>query len=148
MVDQVTAAMRELAAELKTTNKKFASAVRKEIRKAVTEAGADLVADVKAAASWSKRIPAATYIRPNFTARSAGIRIVVNRRKAPHARPLEMGNGTGGSTFTHPVFGNRDDLVKQPMHPFFFKTIDGKSKQVEGKFLDAIDKACRDAKFR
>ena len=128
-------------AELKSCSKKYASAVRKQIRAAVTEAGADIVAQVRREASWSTRIPAATTIRPNFTAKSAGIRIVTNRRKAPHARPYEMGNvsptelvnGTGGRMATR---------------PFFFTAIEKTDKATEQRFLDAIDAACREAGFR
>lgn len=129
--------------ELKSCSKKYASAVRKQIRAAVTEAGADIVAQVRREASWSTRIPAATTIRPNFTARSAGIRIVTNRRKAPHARPLEFGNKDGNPDVLENGTGG-----KMPTRPFFFKAIEKTDKATEQKFLDAIDKACREAGFR
>jgi len=146
MGDRIEVKMQGIVQELKLVDKKFASAVRKEIRRAVTDAGTDIVGKVRAEASWSKRIPAATTIRPNFTAKSAGVRIVTNRRKAPHARPLE-GVG-GGRTFTHPLFGNKDDLINQPVRPFFFKAIEKATPATERKFDAAINEALRTAGFR
>jgi len=143
MTSAIRAEMSGIAGELKSCSKKYASAVRKEIRAAVQEAGADLVGKVRAEASWSSRIPAATTIRPNFSSRRAGITIVTNRRKAPHARPYEMGNHAGGGdTFVNGTGG------RVHVRPFFFRAIDRADKATEKRFLDAIDKACRDAGFR
>ena len=143
MTSAIRAEMSGIAGELKSCSKKYASALRKEIRAAVQEAGADILAKAKAEASWSSRIPDATYIRPNFTSRSAGVRLVVNRRKAPHARPLEFGNKDGDPDILTNGTGG-----KMATHPFFFKSVDALDAQTKQKFLDAIDKACRDAGFR
>lgn len=156
-MDGVNASMRDIVAQLKDTEKKFASAVRKQIRAGVTAAGADIVEAVRSEASWSGRIPAATTIRPNFTARSAGVRVSVNRRKAPHARTLEFGNydaSPGAATFKHPVFGRRRLLgrlyvtAKQNKRPFFFKATQKQTPAMEQQFLDAIDTAVRAAGFK
>lgn len=148
MADGVSIEMKGIVEELKLVDKKFASAVRKQIRAAITEAGADIVAIVRVSASWSNRIPAATTMRANFTVKSAGVRIVTNRNRAPHARALEFGNhgGGGGTTFTHPVFGK--GTTTQPMRPYFFKSIEKRTPAVERKFLSAIDEATRAAGFR
>lgn len=140
--------MRDLVAEMRLVDKKFASAVRKEIRAAITEAGAEIVAKVRASASWSSRIPGAVSLRPNFTARSAGVRIVVNRRKAPHAGIYELGNkgASDAATFTHPVFGKGEAV--QATRPFFFTSIERQTPDTERRVLAAIDQACRDAGFR
>lgn len=143
MAGAIEADMRGIGEDLKVCSKKYASALRKEIRAAVNEAGADILAKARAEASWSSRIPDAMYIRPNFTARSAGIRLVVNRRKAPHARPLEFGNKDGNPDVLENGTGG-----KMPTHPFFFKSVDALDGATKQKFLDAIDKACRDAGFR
>lgn len=82
----------KLSRDLKTVDKKFAAAVRKNIRVAAAEGGAELVAAVKASASWSTRIPAATSLAVTFSTRKAGARIKVDKKKAPHARPYEQGS--------------------------------------------------------
>jgi hypothetical protein len=92
MGEPVHVDLTELARDLKDVDKKFATAVRKNIRTAVAASGADLLAVVKSAASWSTRIPAATSITTSFSTRAAGIALKVNRRKASHARAYEMGN--------------------------------------------------------
>ena len=152
-------ALRQLGQELKEVDKKFASQIRKAVRTAVTEAGADIVAEARQEASFSRRIPGAIYVRPNFSVRSAGIRIVVNRREAPHARVLEFGNYDAPPTrpfFYHPVFGHKKGIrvgnvagiAKQNKHEFFFKAIKKKDAATEKRFLDAIDAACREVGFR
>ena len=78
--------------QLKETDKLFAAGIKKRLREAVSLAGTDLVSAMKSEASWSSRIPAATSIATTFGAKKASIRIRVDRKKAPHARGLEMGN--------------------------------------------------------
>jgi hypothetical protein len=146
-----TDALRSIGQELRSMERKQASAVRKAIRAAVTEAGTDVANAVKASASSQglNKAAGAVYVRPNFSNRSAGVRVVVNRRKAPYARPMEMGNregGNGRSWFWHPVFGRKTRLgtrvtTKQPKRPFFFKAIDRSTPDLDRKFFDAITKA-------
>ena len=83
--------------QLKETDKLFAAGVKKRLRDAVSLAGTDLVSAIKAEASWSRYIPAATSIAMTFGAKRASIRIRVDRKKAPHARGLEFGNSTAFS---------------------------------------------------
>ena len=49
----------------------------------------------------------------------------------PIAKLYEVGNKGrgGGSTFRHPVFGNRENWVDQPRYPFLAAA--GKAKQVQ-----------------
>lgn len=84
-------------ASLRDTDKKFAAAMKKRMREAVSEAGAGLVSAIRSEASWSHRIPAATSIAATFGAKKSSIRIKVDKNKAPHARGLEFGNSTAFS---------------------------------------------------
>jgi hypothetical protein len=89
---------------------------------------------VRRNASWSGRIPGAVRAQPFFTAKRAGVRIIVDAKAAPEARPLEHG-GNGGE-FRHPVFGGgnktRDQWtwVEQPARPFFYAALE-RSVEIE-----------------
>lgn len=128
-------------------SKTFASSLRKELRAAVTELGADHVARVKSAATSEglHRAADAVYIRPNFSLKSAGVRIVVSRAKAPYARPMEMGNQGGSESET--TFRNGKGGV-QAKRPFFFGTLKKLEPMDEAAFVTAADIICREAGFR
>jgi hypothetical protein len=98
-----------------------------ELRRGVREAALPAVRAVQEAASWSPRISAAVKAKPFFTAKRAGVTIVVDASRAPEARPLEHG-GEGG-TFRHPVYGTKT-WVDQPAQPFFYASIE-RSVEVE-----------------
>lgn len=85
-------ALTDLSSQMKTVDKAFANAVRKNLRAGVSDAGSDVLGKVKAAAAWSARIPAATRLTVRYNTKGASIRIQVDHNKAPHARPLEVGN--------------------------------------------------------
>lgn len=96
-------------------------------------------------ASWSTRIPAATRVSIGFTKRNPGVSIVVNRRRAPGARPFEHG-GTEG-TFRHPVFGHRDRWVTQKARPFLYRAAAEEAPEAERRIAAAVDKVTREAGF-
>jgi hypothetical protein len=121
--------------------KQQAAALRRRLK-----AAADPIrAQVRANASWSRRIPGAVSIGTKFTKRSTGVFIKVNSKRAPHARPLEN-NGQPG-TFRHPVFG-RDVWVVQRARPFFFADTARHMPQVEQAAIEAINDAARAVGFR
>jgi hypothetical protein len=102
-----------------------------ELRRGVREAATPAVRAVQASASWSSRIPGAVKAQPFFTAKRAGVRIVVDAKAAPEARPLEHQGKEG--TFRHPVFaraGRPRVWVSQPARPFFYGQIE-RSVEVE-----------------
>jgi hypothetical protein len=109
----VSVDLTQLSRELKETDKKFAAAVRRNIRTAVSAAGAGVLAEVKSAASWSSRIPAATRVAVVFSTKKAGATIKTDHRAAPHARPYEMGNK---NTFSADVINQHGG----------FKTVNGR----------------------
>lgn len=138
--------LRKLAADLKELagGKKLVAALRKNLRAAAGPA-AD---QVRRNASWSSRIPGAVGVQPRFTSKNPGVSVVVNARKAPHARPLESGSARNRGTVRHPVFGSRENWVSQPTRPFFFNQLEQHMPAVEKAVLDAMDEAARSAGFR
>lgn len=87
------------------------------LRPAMRESGQELLADGhRRAGRWSTRIPGAMRVQVSFTHRWAGVSLVVDRNKAPHARPYE--GILGDASFRRPVFGHQDRWVVQPTRPF------------------------------
>ncbi len=119
--------------------------LRKQLRPALKKGAEPILAQAKANASWSTRIPKATRIATTFTKKRAGVAIRTSAKKAPHARPHEN-LGKPGS-FRHPVyalprkremvFGReipgafRDTRwVNQKARPFLFPAVEAKGDAV------------------
>jgi hypothetical protein len=152
MVASLQVDMTRLVLEMRMVDKKFAASLRREIRAACLELGDDVLRKMKSATGWSTgkkhgtSIPDATTLRPNFSLRSAGVRIVTNRSKAPHAGPFDLGNHGDGKegegTFTN---GHHGAIQKRP---FFYKSAREIEPQAEARILAAMDIICREAGFR
>lgn len=179
MADLISIRLGDLGRQLKETDKAFATQVRRQVRKAVGEAGADVLGAIRAEAStFSRRIPAATKITTSFAGKRAGVKVTTSSKRAPHARPLEFGNkntyaeadvsalvakvwvrnrrhamkilkhnGQHGRGLRHPVFGNKNVIAEQAVHPFFFPSVVKKTPAMDRAFMAAIDQAVRDAGF-
>lgn len=129
--------MREMEGGAKVVN-----ALRRNLRAAAGPAAAQ----VRSNASWSTRIPAAVAVRVAFTAkRGAGVSVVVNRRKAPHARPFE--NFGDGGSFQHFTFG-KQPIINQTARPFFFDEMQSVMPAVERAAAAAVDEAAQAVGFR
>ena len=144
----------DLGAHIKTLDKKMAAAVRKHIRTGITDAAQPLADAVRAQASWSSRIPGAVSVKTSFGPRSAGASVVVNNKKAPEARPLEMGSQRSSSGFLrHPVFARASETkdqwtwVNQPVRPFFFAAVDAKTPVITARMNKVLDDVARDLGF-
>lgn len=111
--------------------------LRRELRPALRSSGEKVAARVRANASWSSRIPAATKTKVSFS-KSGGVMVFTDQKAAPHARPLEFGNA--GMFNRHPVFG-RDTWVDQPTRPFFMPAVAASEQDVVREIQNAIDKA-------
>jgi hypothetical protein len=97
---------------------KFAGdGLERDLREGVKAAGQEALDAVRAEASWSTRIPAATRLKISFAARGAGVSVVTDARMAPEARPINHGGNSG--VFRHPVYGDRTTWVEQAANPFF-----------------------------
>ena len=138
--------------QLKDVDKKFGASVKKELRAAVALSGVDLVSAIKSEASWSSRIPGSTSLATTFGAKKASIRIRVDKKKAPHARPLEFGNGRGASgVLRHPVFhkiGQPGGFASMPTRPFFFAAVNARTPGIDKKFETAIKQIAADSGFK
>ena len=157
----------ELGPLIKALDKKAQTAVRKRLRQGITAAGAEVTAAVKAEAAWSTRIPGAVQLSTSFGARSAGVKITVNRNKAPHAKPLEFGNrnlpqpkrlslkhhAPPGRILRHPVMPSasvpREEWVwvDMPTRPFFYKAADAKTALVDARMQKILSDVARDLGF-
>ena len=139
-IDVSSTDLYKLTKDLQQVDKKLATAMKARMRE-VAEPIRKRVADE---AAWSRRIPKATKVSTRFTARTQAVIVTVNRKQAPHARPLENAGRAG--TFTHPLFGRtrritgRRLLVKQQARPFFAKAIRASDHRIDA----AIEQVARD----
>ena len=142
----------ELGVHLKTLDKKMASAVRRRIREGIRDGGSEILSAVRREASWSSRIPGATTLQVNYSEKRSGVTVVVNRTKAPHGRPIEMGN-RGSQGLRHPVFAdqrkgrNEWTWVNQPVRPFFFRGVAAATPIVRARMLKVLDDVAADLGF-
>lgn len=140
---QVTSTdLRQLYVDLKAVE----GNLRVELRKGITAAAKPIVAAVQREASWSSRIPAAVKAKTSFAAKSAGVAITVDSRKAPEGRPLENAGNTG--TFRHPVFGDTTSWVAQTAHPFFWAGVKNADSQIETAMEAVMDAVAKKAGFK
>lgn len=127
---------------------KLPRAVRRELQPALERAARPIERDLKRRASWSSRIPDAVSVDASaggrLFGRAPGVRLRVDARKAPHARPLEGMTGR----LRHPVFGNREAWVGQPVRPFFAPAIVAGQAGVTRAVDEAVQAAARTAGFR
>lgn len=113
--------------------------IRPAIRRAVVQATAGFVEDVRSNASWSTRIPSAVKTQTSFSVRNPGIRVYVDSRMAPHARPYEgMAPGGNRGSFRHPVHGDRENWVTQKTRPFFRPAIASDREKVLAAIQTAL----------
>lgn len=108
------------------------------VRVALSQAGQVVVAQARANAGWSSRIPAAMSARASVSASGSRVVIRVDRARAPHARPFE---GLSGRTFRHPLFGDRAHWYPQSSRPFLRRAREQKGSEVEAIIAEAISKA-------
>lgn len=104
--------------------------LRRVLRPAMKKAASPILEDAKRRASWSTRIPGAISIKTSFagTAYRSGVRLVVDSKKAPHARPYESGSARNRE-LRHPVFADPEKdrtewtWVEEKTRPFFFPAV-------------------------
>ena len=139
-----TAELRKLYVDLKGVE----GNLRVELRRGIKKAADPLAQRVRANAGWSSRIPGAVKVKPSFTARGAGVSIVVDAKAAPEGAPLE--NKGRGGTFRHPVYGNRDVWATQTARPFFWAAVSssGAVSAVEQVIVQVMDAVAVKAGFR
>ncbi len=119
--------------------KRYAPEVRKEFNKQARGVLSVIVADAKARASWSRRIPGA--ITPTVTTRSVGVRL--SRRKGAHGPLYERGSKGTPGIVRHPLFGNRAFWFTSPVRPVIQPAVDAHERKVTEAMLQAIEDAKR-----
>ncbi len=117
--------------------------LRRELRPAIRVVAGPVLAQARANASWSARIPAAMRIAPSFSQKRPGVAIVVSAARAPHARPYEDTDGDG--RLRHPVWGHRDRWVEQSARPSLFpavrSTADAAMTEEVGRVVEQVARA-------
>lgn len=115
--------------------------LRRRLGVTLRAAAAPIVADARARASFSTRIPGAITTSARFTGRRPGVTVRVSRAKAPHARAYE-GLTRAGGTFRHPVFG-RDVWVERSTRPFLAPAARAGSEPVFAAVSAAVEESAR-----
>jgi hypothetical protein len=119
--------------------------LKKQLRPRLRIAGRVVADDAKLRASWSTRIPRAIRVSTSFTGRRPGVSVIVNKNKAPHARPYEHGGEPG--KFRHPRWGDRRHWFDQTARPFLAPALAAKQDEAGRLIADAVDETTRDAGF-
>ncbi|MEU8279562.1 HK97 gp10 family phage protein [Microbispora bryophytorum] len=120
--------------------------IRRELRPALRKVAEPVLAQAKANASWSTRIPGAIRISTSFSRKTAGVAITVSAGKAPHARPFEHLGRPG--TFRHPRFGDREKWVSQTARPFLFPAVSSADEDLVRETGRVVDQTARKHGFR
>lgn len=137
MADEVERLIRDLG--------KIPDDLKRKLRPELRAAGRIVADQAKINAAWSTRIPRAVKVSVSFTLRRPGVTVVVDKNKAPHARPYEHGGREGN--FRHPVYGNRKAWVAQKARPFLAPALAAKNEEAGRQIADVVDKVTRDAGF-
>jgi HK97 gp10 family phage protein len=120
--------------------------LKRKLRPKLRKAGEVVAEDARRRAAWSTRIPKATRVSTSFTLRRPGVSVVVDKKKAPHARPYEHGGQPG--TFRHPRWGDRRHWFDQKARPFLAPALAAKNDEAGRLIAAAVDETTRDAGFR
>lgn len=133
--------------------KSAAKELMPELRKGMKAAAKPLVDSIKREAGFSGRIPGATSAKVSFSAKSAGLSVKVDAKKAPEARPLNNRGRAG--TFRHPVYAdaaresrNEWTWVAQPANPFWARGIKNSDRGIDKAMADVLDSVARKAGFK
>lgn len=112
-----------------------------KLMRALAESAEKVASDARSNASFSSKIPATIKVRET----ALQVTVTAGDASAPTARLLEVGNAgprgarrAQGDTFAHPVFGDKDNWVEQPMHPFLAPAIEKNAEVTDALVAAAI----------
>lgn len=131
--------LRDLALRLRKEDTTLYREMRAEMRAAAGVA----VSAVKASAQAQGMMQAVAATRPTVAitgSKRASVGVVVDPKRAPNARMLELGNRQHGKFLRHPVFGNIDNWVDQPTRPFFYATVAKVSESLNVRIKEIVDR--------
>lgn len=126
--------------------RKLPEETRKTVRPKLRAGGEIVAADARRRADWSSRIPGSVRVRTSFQESQEKVQVIAGGSGAPHARPYE-GVASSGSTFRHPVYGDREVWVSQEKRPFLFPAAEAKGDEVTGLVRAALDDAAASIGF-
>jgi hypothetical protein len=143
-----TSDFRAVARALRTAQPKLALDLRRQLR-----AAGQIVADdaKQEIAKVSSRIPPTIKVRTSATT----VSVVAGGEGVPIGGLFELGNHGGRKSaaasrsgrFRHPVYGNRQKWVNQPMHPFLAPAAQRKALELDAAVTRALDAATRTIVF-
>jgi len=166
----VAADFKAYAAFAKTLDKAAATAFRAGIRKAVKTVGDESLQRAKQNASWSTghtsreakkygkgdvhgSIPDSLSLRTSFGARTAGVKMRADRKKAPHAYIFERGSKGGGGKIRHPVFEKpvpyrwTPTFATMDTRKFFYRAVWDHKDDLKNQMQEELRAAARDLGF-
>ena len=117
-------------------------AFRKTARPHMLAAGSGVLAQMRANAGWSSRIPGAISMTASTSA--FGVRFRTDAGRAPHARPYE---GISGDPFRAPLFGDREHWYPHAARPFFYRAVQEGAAGVVEALGEALDQAAHETGF-
>lgn len=136
----------KLAKNLKTLDAAQRRVLVRDLKKAAGPV-AQAVRD-EAEAMGLHRAAGAVSVQFRATQRKASVLIAVSAAKAPYARPISGGSQGRRTVNRHPVFGNRQVWVDQPVRPFMARALEKSTPGVGQALVDAMQRAAREAGFR
>ena len=121
----------------------IAPAIRRNTSRAIVSEAQPIVAEGRANASWSSRIPGAITATVRYSGRQTGVLLRVNSAKAPHARNYEAADGRR-TEVRFPIYGVWRAGVKYPAtRPFIAPAIRSGAPRVRAGIERAIGDALR-----
>ncbi len=116
-----------------------------ELRRGIKKAGIRVQRAVAIRASgFSRQIPGKVKVRSSFAARNPGVSIVVDDRSGEAAA---LNNKNRAGTFRHPVFGDRENWVRQTAHPFFVSSAHPAAVAAAADISDVMDRVGQQLHF-
>lgn len=118
----------------------------KNLRRGLRAAGEIVATEARAISSAnSKKIPPTIKVRVTSTT----VSVVAGGNGVPEAGLFEMGNAgrSASGTFRHPVFGDKEVWVDQPMHPFLKPAAANKENELETAVVAVLDDAVKTITF-
>lgn len=112
--------------------------LRRRLGPQIKAAGQSTLAAARANASWSSRIPGALSLKVSFAQNRAGVTIVADTSRAPHARAFE---GIVSDAWSHPLFGDRDFWYRQAARPYLRPAAQATGGVVVEQIIAAVDQA-------
>lgn len=130
--------VRSLAARLAAIPKDFHAGIRKPLR----TTGQAMLADARANADWSSRIPGSIALRVSLAGRGPGASLRASLKSAPHARVYE---GILGPVLRHPLFGDVDHWYPGTARPYLLPAVQENTDRMITEISRLIDDVHRRA---